>query len=487
VENKQTRVLIVGAGSAGNRVFHALNENKEGRQGWTPVGFIDDDYRKIGSKVCGIPVWGNRFAIPAVVAKQRINVIILALPSAPPREICKIIEICNQTRARVKILPGTYDLVTGRLKPAPIRDVQLSDLLGREPLTLDTKEIYKYINDQVVLITGAGGSVGTELSYHVANSNPRKLILVGRGENSIYEVEQILKLSNLHENIVTEIADIKDRGRVARLFKKYRPHVIFHAAAHKHVPYMERIPEEAVKNNIIGTKVLCDVAFETGCEKFILISTDKAVKPSSIMGATKKVAEMIVVMMNSLGSTKFAAVRFGNILGSRGSVIPLFERQISMGGPVTITHPQMTRYFMTVDEAAQLVIQAGALAKGGEIFVLDMGEPICIKDLAYKLIRMKGLEPEKDIPIVYTGIRPGEKIREMLVEDDEQVSPTRHNKIFVINKKKTTFDDLKQLLVRLENPDFSYADDEIREMLSNFLCNTSNCKNIIYRKQESEG
>lgn len=478
MENKQTRVLIVGAGSAGNRVFHALRENREGRQEWIPVGFIDDDERKTGTRVCGLPVWGNRSAIPAVVAGQRVNVIILALPSAPPREIGKIIEICHQTRAGVKILPGTYDLVTGRIKPAPIRDVQLSDLLGREPLTLDTGEIANYITGRVVLITGAGGSVGTELSYHVAAGNPEKLVLVGRGENSIYEVEQMLKMNNLHHKVVTEIADVKDRGRVARLFKKYKPHVVFHAAAHKHVPYMERIPEEAVKNNIAGTKVLCDAACETECAKFILISTDKAVKPSSIMGATKKVAEMIVLMMNGQGSTKFAAVRFGNILGSRGSVIPLFERQISMGGPVTITHPQMTRYFMTVDEAAQLVIQAGALARGGEIFVLDMGEPICIKELAYKLIRMKGLEPEKDIPIVYTGIRPGEKISETLVEDDEQVSPTPHSKIFVINKQQPAFGEVERLLVKLENPGFSYAEDEIRGMLACFLCHGGNSGSI---------
>jgi len=346
-----------------------------------------------------------------------------------------------------------------------IRDLQLSDLLGREPLSLDAKEITKYIHNQVVLITGAGGSVGTELSYYVANSNPRKLVLVGRGENSIYEVEQKLKLNHIYGNIISEIADIKDRGRVSRLFKKHQPDVVFHAAAHKHVPYMERNPEEAVKNNIIGTKVLCDVALAAQCEKFILISTDKAVSPSSIMGTTKKAAEMIVVMMNGLGSTKFAAVRFGNILGSRGSVIPLFERQISMGEPLTITHPQMTRYLMTVDEAAQLVIQAGAMAMGGETFVLDIGRLINIKDLAYRLIRMKGLEPHKDVPIIYTGIRPGEKISEALIGDDEEVKHTNHNKIFAVYNTAANYDGVKRILATLEDPNFAYEDEDIRQLL----------------------
>lgn len=466
MKNTQKRILIIGAGLAGCMVFQNLKNCKDGQ---VPVGFVDDDPQKYGLKIGGLPVLGNRFDIPAIIAEKQINEVIIAMPSAPPSEVSKIIEICHKTSVRVRILSGNYDLVTGKIKPSPIRDLQLEDLLGRRSQTLDIEKIIQYLNKKIVLITGAGGSVGTELSIHIANSNPTKLVLVGRGENSIYEVEQKLKYSHPNVNVISEIADIKDRGRITRLFKQHKPNVIFHTAAHKHVPYMERIPEEAVKNNIIGTKVLCDVTIETGCEKFIFISTDKAVKPTSIMGATKRIAENIILMMNSQSKTKFAAVRFGNVLGSRGSVIPLFERQIAMGGPVTVTHPLMTRYFMTVSEAAQLVIQAGAMAKGGEIFVLDMGEPICIKDLAFKLIKLRGLEPEKDIQIKYTGIRPGEKISESLVEDEEKVKPTGHPKISAIYKTSENFGPVKNLLTALQDPNFSYADEDIRKLLQNFL------------------
>jgi len=466
VESWYHKILIVGAGTAGCMVLEA----KKARQECQLIGFIDDDQSKIGSIISGLPVLGNRTDIPRIVIKNRINEVIIAMPSAPPEEKAQIILICTRARVQVKILSGTYELNTGKIKPLPIRDVQLEDLLGRELLTLDTGEIKRFIKNQVVLITGAGGSVGTELSKNVADCEPRKLILVGRGENSIYEVEQQLLNSHPLVNVVGEIADIKDSGRISRVFERHKPGVVFHAAAHKHVPYMERIPEEAIKNNIVGTKVLCDVAYQNGCQKLILISTDKAVMPSSIMGATKKVAELIIQMMNRYGGTKFAAVRFGNILGSRGSVLPLFERQISMGGPVTITDPRMMRYFMTVSEAAQLVLQAGAMANGGEIFMLDMGKQICIKDLAYKLIMLKGLEPEKDIKIKYTGVRPGEKLSEVLFGVEETVKPTGHKKICAVyNTAQYNLKELSNLLATLSNKSFLYSNQDIKKLLDDFL------------------
>ncbi len=467
MEDRQTRVLIVGAGLAGSLAVQSINNMKEGP---LVIGFIDDDENKLNLKICGLPVLGNRLDIPRITEKHKVNEIIIALPSAPPVEVSGIIQICERlSDVKIKILPGTYDLKTGLINPTPIREVQLEDLLGRKPLSLDLNSINNYLTDQVVLVTGAGGSVGTELSTNIANSSPGQLVLMGRGENSIYEVERKLKLSHPYIDIATEIADIRDRGRMTRLFQKYRPGVVFHAAAHKHVPYMERIPEEAVKNNILGTWVMCEVAHDFKCDKFVLISTDKAVKPTSVMGATKRIAETIAVMMNNQSHTKFSAVRFGNILGSRGSVIPLFEKQIAGGGPVTITHPQMTRYFMTVSEAAWLVIQAGAIAVGGEVFVLDMGEPVCIKDLAYKLIKLNGQQPEKDIAIRYTGIRPGEKITEVLVGDDEEVKATRHKKISAVYSSMKDFARLKELLATLEDPCFSYAEEDIRCLLQPYL------------------
>lgn len=467
MECGKSKVLIVGVGVAGTMVHDKLKYDTE----MEIVGFVDDDAKKMGLTVCGLTVLGNRFDLPELIGKYRVDIVIIAIPSAPPAEIGKIIEICKKAKPKLKakILSGTFDLSTMKIKALPIRDVQVDDLLGRKPLTLDTEEIQRYIRGQTVLITGAGGSVGTELSKHVANCNPRKLILMGRGENSIYEVEQQLKLHRPDVKTISEIADIKDSGRINRLFKSYRPGLVFHAAAHKHVPYMERIPEEAVKNNILGTNILCEAAYNFGCEKFIFISTDKAVKPTSIMGATKKVAETIMLMKNDLGGTKYASVRFGNILGSRGSVVPLFERQISMGGPVTITHPDMMRYFMTVGEAAQLVLQAGAMSRGGEIFVLDMGEPICIKDLAYKMISLRGLEPEKDIFISYTGIRPGEKIKEILAEEDEEMVATMHDKISAIRNNSKDYAKAQKIINELLKPNFSFGGDEIKRLLSVFL------------------
>ena len=472
MENKQKRTLVIGAGLAGKKVLEALGGFSKDRK---IIGFIDDDPKKKGTKFCGLPVLGNRRDIPWLNSRYGFDEVILAIPSAPPGEISNILEICMKTRSKVKIMSGIYDLNTGKINVRPIRDVQIEDLLGRKPLSLDIGGIISYLRDQVVLITGAGGSVGSELSRSVADNKPKKLILLGRGENSIYEIEQSLKISHPRVRIISEIGDIKDAGRMNRLFKKYKPGIVFHAAAHKHVPYMEKNPEEAVKNNIIGTKVLCSAAIAGGCGRFIFISTDKAVEPTSIMGATKRAAEIIVQLMNEKKLTKYACVRFGNILGSRGSVLPLFERQISLGGPLTITHPEMTRYFMTVSEAAQLVIQAGAMTKGGEIFVLDMGEPISIRDLAFKMIGLKDLKPGKDIPIKYIGIRPGEKISESLFNDEERIMPTRHEKIMAVYGRNN-YEGIQRLLHTLEDPEFSYAEAQVRKMLSDFLNNLREAK-----------
>lgn len=463
VENKWENVMIIGAGMAGCLVLQTIKKCMREKQ---PVGFIDDDIKKINIKINGLPVLGNRYDIPRLIKDNDINEIILAMPSAPIVEVGKIIEICQKTNVRLKILASVQDLVTGDIKLGAIRDVQLEDLLERETLALDLNEIAKYLNGKVVLITGAGGSVGSELSRYVADNDPYRLVIMGRGENSIYEIEQKLKVDYPQLDLASEIADIKDRGRIERLFNKHKPSIVFHAAAHKHVPYMEECPEEAVKNNILGTKILCETAAGSGSEKFIFVSTDKAVKPTSIMGATKRVGEIYIQMIDEKTSTKFAAVRFGNILGSRGSVVVKFENQIARGGPLTITHPNMTRYFMTVSEAAQLVIQAGAMAKGGEIFVLDMGKPISIKELAVKMIKLKGLEPGKDIKIKYTGIRPGEKVTESLFGDKEKVLPTRHNKIFKVYKNRCEFENVRKLLETIENPNFSYDEKEAANLLS---------------------
>lgn len=397
-----------------------------------------------------MPVVGKREDIPRIVQRQAISDIVIAMPSASRQTIREIFDICKTTKASVKILPHVSDILSGKISMNMIRNVRLEDLLGREPVEINLEEITGYLRQQVVLVTGAGGSIGSELCRQIARFGPAKLLLLGNEENGIFEIS--LELGRLFPELptISLIADIRDRQRIAAIMSEYRPSVIFHAAAHKHVPLMEQNPSEALKNNVLGTKNVAECALEAGAKHFILISTDKAVNPTSMMGATKRIAEMLIQGYNRFGHTRFAAVRFGNVLGSRGSVVPIFLDQIQAGGPVTITHPDMERFFMTIPEAAQLVIQAGALAHGGEIFVLDMGKPVKIVDMAMDLIRLAGLEPEKDIPVVYTGIRSGEKLYEELLTAEEGLTSTCHDRIFIGKPLDFSWSELLTAISRLE-------------------------------------
>ncbi|MGG3468170.1 nucleoside-diphosphate sugar epimerase/dehydratase [Neobacillus pocheonensis] len=457
------RTLIIGAGSAGMLVARQL-KHSDGEL--IPVAFIDDNKQKQHLEILGLPVLGGLNTLKDTVNNLMIENIIIAIPSLNKKELHSIYQECTKTKINTQMMPLFEDLVTGKVSVNEIRNVEPCDLLGREPVELDTNSISKYISNSVVLVTGAGGSIGSEICRQISQFSPSKLILLGHGENSIYTIEMELK-SSLGNNIqiVTEIADITDRDKISAIMNEYRPKVVFHAAAHKHVPLMERNPEEAIKNNVIGTKNVAEAAGENSVETFVMISTDKAVNPTSVMGATKRIAEMIVQELNQKSNTRFVAVRFGNVLGSRGSVIPLFKEQISKGGPVTVTHPEMTRYFMTIPEASRLVLQAGARAQGGEIFVLDMGEPVKIVDLAKNLIRLSGYS-ENEIEITYSGIRPGEKLFEEILNQNEVQDYQIHPKIFV---GKPVNVDLTKITDLLEN--FIHKDRETLKEVLLFMTN----------------
>ena len=426
--------LIVGAGDAGALVARELKNN----QGLNlqAIGFIDDSRYKQNLSLHDIPVLGNRRAIPHIVEHYGIEEIIIAMPSASGRVIRELIEICQSTPAKLRIFQGTGDLLS---RDSKIRNIELEDLLRREPVKLNLEEIAAYLTGKTVLVSGAGGSIGSELCRQICSFNPRSLVILDYSENNLFDIDNELREAYPDIRIETELADIKDRPRLQLVFSRSQPQVVFHAAAHKHVPMMEKHPAEAVKNNILGTRNIAEMADKFGTETFILISTDKAVNPTSVMGATKRIAEMLIQDLNQNSPTSFAAVRFGNVLGSRGSVIPTFKKQIENGGPVTVTHPDMTRYFMTIPEAVQLVIEAGAMTSGGEIFVLDMGEPVKITDLARDLIRLHGYEPDKDIKISFTGIRPGEKLYEELFSAREQMAATMHDRIYISNKEQDLY------------------------------------------------
>ncbi len=423
------RVLIIGAGDAGALAVREL-KNSNYREGY-PLGIIDDSPHKQKLRLMGIPVLGTRKDITRVVKSRNVEEVVIAMPSAPGDVIRDITEICEKSGVVIKIMPGIYNVFSGQVDSLKIREVQIEDLLGRDQINLDIDEVAGYLTGETVLVTGAGGSIGSELCRQICRFNPEKLILVGRGENSIFDIEQELRSDCSGINVLTEILDVKDRQKVELVFRKYKPSVVFHAAAHKHVPLMERNPEEALKNNILGTYNVAEISDLTQVKTFVLISTDKAINPTSIMGATKRVAEMIIQSIDRRSQTRFVAVRFGNVLGSRGSVIPTFKKQIAKGGPVTVTHPEMVRYFMTIPEATQLVIQAGAMAQGGEIFILDMGKAVRIVDLARDLIRLSGFEVDIDIKLEFSGIRPGEKLYEELLTAEEGTTSTKHQRIFV--------------------------------------------------------
>ncbi|MEH6889060.1 nucleoside-diphosphate sugar epimerase/dehydratase [Bacillus sp. JJ864] len=424
----QTRTLIVGAGAAGTMVVRQLQRNKEADL--HPVAFVDDDKNKQRLEIYNVPVVGSTKNIEEIVEKYKIAHIIISIPSLNRKQVNGIFEKCTKTKAKTQIVPMLEDILDGKVSVNEFRDVQVEDLLGREPVKLDDAGIAETITGRTILVTGAGGSIGSEICRQVMKYSPEKIVLLGHGENSIYGIE--MELREIYKNrieIVTEIADVQDRNKIFAIMDKYRPFIVYHAAAHKHVPLMEHNPEEAVKNNIFGTKNVAEAADTFKVSTFVMISSDKAVNPPNVMGATKRFAEMIIQHMAAVSSTRFVAVRFGNVLGSRGSVIPLFKKQIQKGGPVTVTHPDMTRYFMTIPEASRLVIQAGTLAKGGELFVLDMGEPVKIVDLAKNLINLSGYSIE-EIGIEFTGLRPGEKMYEELLNEGEvhpeQVFPKIH-------------------------------------------------------------
>ncbi|ARK32461.1 polysaccharide biosynthesis protein [Halalkalibacter krulwichiae] len=454
------KTLIIGAGAAGTMVARQLQQSQEADL--HPVAFIDDDVSKQQLELLNLPVVGGVEAIEKTVNEESIEHIVIAIPSLSRHELNKIFEECSKTKAKTQILPRIEDIMSGKVSVNQFRDVEVEDLLGREPVELDIKGIEDYIKGKTVLVTGAGGSIGSEICRQISIFNPQELVLLGHGENSIYTIEMELRRTSPDLNISTEIADVQDRDKMFSIMNNRKPHVVFHAAAHKHVPLMERNPEEAVKNNVIGTRNVAEAADASSVNTFVMVSTDKAVNPTSVMGATKRIAEMVVQHMNMISDTRFVAVRFGNVLGSRGSVIPLFKQQIQNGGPVTVTHPDMIRYFMTIPEASRLVLQAGALAEGGEVFVLDMGEPVKIVDLAKNLIRLSGYT-EEEIPIVFTGMRPGEKMFEELLGKDEVHDEQVYPKIYRGKTPEVNINVTYGLVEKFEG----LSKEELRERLLN--------------------
>lgn len=464
------KTLIVGAGEAGVLVMNELLKHRE--LGSIPVAFIDDDASKISRNINGIPVVGDRTAIEKVVKDYDISDIIIAMPSIDREDQKEILEHCHKTNAKVKIVPGYYEAIEGRVDINEIREVQIEDLLGREEVHLNQDELSTFLKDRIILITGAGGSIGSELCRQIVKYEPKQMILLDIYENSLYEIQNELKRHYKDANMVALIESIRERDRMEFVFDKYRPEVVFHAAAHKHVPLMEVSPVSAVKNNIFGTRNLIEMADKYKVAKFVNISTDKAVNPTSVMGCTKRVIEMMLQVKDKESETEFVAVRFGNVLGSNGSVIPLFKQQIKEGGPVTVTHKEMTRYFMTIPEACQLVLQAGAIAKGGEIFILDMGDEVKIDDLARNLIRLSGYIPDEDIKIVYSGLRPGEKLYEELLLDRETSTKTAYEKIFieepVVHDKEALDQNLEDLYEIAEQGDKGKIVAQLKKIVPNY-------------------
>lgn len=442
------RTILIGAGQAGFGVAREIAGRPD--LGLKPVGFLDDDPRKLGALVDGLPVLGRVADLARVKAEHHVDQALITIANAPGHVIRRIAAECEAAGLRPKIIPGIYEIVGGQVNLSRIRSVSIDDLLRREPVSLDLEAIASVVRDKVVLVTGAGGSIGSELCRQICSFTPATLILVERNENALFVIDRELRGRYRELAIEPRIADVGDVARVERLFEELRPQVVFHAAAHKHVPLMEGNPGEAVKNNVVGTRTLADVAHAHGAAAFVMVSTDKAVNPSSVMGASKRLAELYVQALAQRSTTRFVTVRFGNVLGSNGSVVPIFQEQIARGGPVTVTHPEMTRFFMTIPEACQLVLQAASMGQGGEIFVLDMGEPVRIVDLARDLITLSGFRPDVDIPITFSGVRPGEKLHEELSHEAEGADRTRHPKIFVGRAEPRAWDEVAAAIARLE-------------------------------------
>lgn len=428
---RKKKVMIIGAGAAGEALIREMLTSKYIKM--RPVCVIDDDRTKIGNYIHGIKVVGDRNVIENVAAEEEIDEIVIAIPTAKAIDIRKILDICKRTGCELQRLPGVFQLVNGDVSISKLRQVDVNDLLGRDSIQVDLDSIMGYVSDKIVMVTGGGGSIGSELCRQIAAHNPAMLVIVDIYENTTYDIQNELKRKFPKLNLIVLIASVRNTKRMDQIFEMYRPEIVYHAAAHKHVPLMEDSPNEAVKNNVLGTWKVVQAADKWRVKRFVMISTDKAVNPTNIMGATKRICEMIIQTYDKHSETEFVAVRFGNVLGSNGSVIPLFKKQIAEGGPVTVTHPDIIRYFMTIPEAVSLVLQAGAYAKGGEIFVLDMGEPVKILDLAKNLILLSGHKPNEDIKIIFTGLRPGEKLYEEMLMEEEGMQDT-NNKLIHIGK-----------------------------------------------------
>ena len=451
----ENRVLLIGADDTGEMLLREMRQNP--RMHYNPVGFLDKESGKKGRRIHNVPILGNIDELGKIAQERDIREVIIASPSITGKEIRRIMETCEQVGIACKTVPAIGDILNGKLNVSHIREIRIEDLLGREHIELDTAKIREYLAGKKVMVTGAAGSIGHELCRHIMKTGPERLILFERAENELFHLDREFSEASFGRFYIPILGDILDTGRLKRVMEEHRPDVVFHTAAYKHVPMQEAHPVEAIRNNIVGTKNVAEMSIRYGVQKFVMISTDKAVKPANVMGATKRVTEMICKGMKGRDSTKFVVVRFGNVLNSTGSVIPIFKEQITRGGPVTVTHPEVTRYFMSISEAAQLVMQAGAIGNGGEIFVLDMGEPIRITDLAKDIIRLMGLRLGEDIDIVYSGLRPGEKLHEELVAGDEKTEHTAHDKIMLVKSPHfdwETFEPrLKDLIAEAEKGD----------------------------------
>lgn len=452
-------VMLIGAGEAGSIILQEFKNSKFVEK--EIVCVIDDDPKKWGTFIHGVPVVGGRRKITQSVVRFGIQEIVLAIPTLKPHERKNIINICQQTGCKMSTLPGIYQLINCDVKVSMLRDVQIEDLLGREAVRTDLESIMSYVKDQKVMVTGGGGSIGSELCRQIADDQPKQLIIIDNYENAAYELQMELGRKHPELDVIVLIVSVQNRRKIREIFEQYKPDLVFHAAAHKHVPLMEHSPCEAIKNNVFGTMNVASEANRSGVKRMVLISTDKAVRPTNIMGASKRICEMVIQTYNQRSKTEYVAVRFGNVLGSNGSVVPLFKQQIREGGPVTVTHPDIIRYFMTIPEAVSLVLQAGAYAQGGEIFILDMGEPVKILDLAENMIRLSGLVPGEDIEIKFTGLRPGEKLYEELLIDDDNKKETANKRIFIGQPIKIDEVEFDEKMKELEKATFS-EDENIR-------------------------
>lgn len=467
-QGRRRRVLLVGAGRAGIMAVREIRNR--GDVDLDLAGFVDDDPSKLGSIIAGLSVLGTTDEVPRLASELEVDQVVITIAEADAATVRRLVEICERARLRVRIIPGLYELLQGSVSISRFRAVQIEDLLGRETVRLDEDVLRKFLTGKAVLVTGAGGSIGTELCRQVARFNPLRVLLVDRAEGPLFEIDRELRQLWPHLHLDPLIADVGDADRMREILTSNRPHVVVHAAAHKHVPMMEDNPGEAVKNNALATELLARLCGEAGCEAFVLISTDKAVAPTSIMGASKRVAELATQAMHELfPSTRYVAVRFGNVLGSAGSVVPIFRQQIERGGPVTVTHPEARRYFMTIAEAAQLVLEAGALGAGGEIMILDMGKAVKIEDMARDMITLSGFRPYEDIPIVFTGLRPGEKLNEELELSGEEIDRTRHPRIFVGRLSGIPAQELQSALAELSQVAAAGKTDAIRRVLDDLL------------------